>query len=86
MSLPSGEAQLAGCLKVLAGWLVGVGPKHPVIMRKALFKTLSMRRVCALRYQTGAQYSAVEYTKDRAAVGGVLAPALHPEQQVASEA
>ena len=41
-------------------WSVGVGRRHPVTMRKALFKTVSMRRVWALRHQTGAQYSAVE--------------------------
>ena len=29
--------------------------------------------------KTGAQYSAVEYTRDRAAVGNVLAPAPQPE-------
>ena len=39
---------------------VGVGRRHPVTMRKASFKTLSMRRVWALRHQTDAQYSAVD--------------------------
>ena len=51
-----------------AGWMPestgrysnGVGRRHPETMRIALFKTLSMRRVCALRHHTGAQYSAVE--------------------------
>ena len=51
-----------------AGWMpgktersfVGVGRKHPVTMHKASLKTLSMRRVCALRHQAGAQYFAVE--------------------------
>ena len=37
-------------------------------MRNAWLRTLSMRRVCALPHQTGAQYSAVKYTRDRAAV------------------
>ena len=41
-------------------WCVDVGRRHPVTMRKASFKTLSIRRVCALRHQTCAQYSAVE--------------------------
>ena len=41
-------------------WSVGVGRRHLVTMRKASFKTLSMRRVWALRHQTGAQYSAVD--------------------------
>ena len=51
-----------------AGWMperterlsVGVGRRHPVTMRKASLKMLSMRRVCALRHQAGARYSAVE--------------------------
>ena len=46
VSLPVGEAQLAGCLKVYIGrWSVAVGRRHSVTMRKASFKTLSMRRV-----------------------------------------
>ena len=44
VSLPVGEAQLAGCLST-GRWSVGVGRRHPVTMRKASFKTLSMRRV-----------------------------------------
>ena len=60
-------------------WSVGVGRRHLVTMRKASFKTLSMRRVCALRHQTNAQYSAVELTKDRAALRSVLAPPSHYE-------
>ena len=43
-------------------------------------------RVCALRHQTGAKYSRVEKTKDRATVRSVLAPAHHSEPQVASAA
>ena len=60
-------------------WSVGVGRRHPVTMCKALFKTLSMRQVCALRHQTGAQYSAVKQTKDRAAVRSIVVPVSHPE-------
>ena len=41
VSLPVSKAQLAGCLRVQVG--VGVGHRHPVTMRKASFKTLSMR-------------------------------------------
>ena len=37
---------------------VGVGCKQPMKMRKASFRMLSMRRVCVLRHQIGAQYSA----------------------------
>ena len=51
---------------------VGVGRKHPVTM-------LSMRRVCVHRHQTGAQYSAVEQTKERAEMRNVLASASHPD-------
>ena len=48
-------------------------------MRKASFKTLSMKRVSELGYQTGAQYPDVEYTRDRAALALFLAPAPHLE-------
>ena len=41
-------------------WSVEVGRRHPVTMRKAPYKTLSMRRVLTLPHQAGAQYSAVE--------------------------
>ena len=62
-----------------AGWMperierfsVGMGRRHPVTMRKASLRTLSMRRVCALRHQAGAQYSAVELIRDKAAVRNV---------------
>ena len=51
-----------------AGWIpartdkssVGVRREHPVTIRKASLRMLSMRQVCVLRHQTGAQYSAVE--------------------------
>ena len=51
-----------------AGWMsertgklsVGVGRRHPLTMRKASLRTLSMKRICALRHQADAQYSAVE--------------------------
>ena len=38
-----------------------------------------MRRVCALRHQGGAQYSAVEEIRNKAAVRNVLPPAPYPE-------
>ena len=38
-----------------------------------------MWRVCELRHQTGAQYSAVEWTRARVAVRRVFAPVPHPE-------
>ena len=56
-----------------------MGRKDPVTIRKALFKIPSMRRVSALRHQTGAQYSAVEQAKDRAAARNALALAPHSE-------
>ena len=70
-----------------AGWMpersgrlsVRVGRRHPVTMHKASLRTLSVRRVCALRHQAGAQYSAVEWIRDKAAVHNVLEPAPNPE-------
>ena len=44
---------------------VGVGLRPPVTMRKASLRTLPIRRVCALRHQAGAQYSAVEQIRDK---------------------
>ena len=61
MSVALSRRSSAGWMPESTGrWSVGVGRRHPVTMRKASFKTLSMRRVWALRHQTGAQYSAVE--------------------------
>jgi len=57
----------------------GVGCKHPVTIHKASLMAGLMRRVRALRHQTGAQYSAVECTKVRVAVCRVIAPAPQPE-------
>ena len=58
---------------------VGVARKHLVTMRKALLRILSMGRVSVLRQQTDAQYSTVEWTKERAEMRNVLAPAPHPD-------
>ena len=44
-------------------------------MRSALLITGSIKQVWALRHQTGAQYSAVEYTRARVAVRRTEAPA-----------
>ena len=68
-----------------AGWMpartgksfVGMWCKHPVTMCKASLRMLSMRQVCVLRYQTGAQYSAVEWTRDRVEMRNVSAPGPH---------
>jgi len=46
--------------------------RHPVTICKASLMEGSMKRVWALRHQTGAQYSAVECTR-------VVAPAPQPE-------
>ena len=70
-----------------AGWMpaktgkssVCVGRNHSVTMREASMRMLSMRRVCVLRHQTRAQYSAIEKTKERAEMYNVLAPAPHPD-------
>jgi len=68
-----------------AGWIpanigrlpIGVGRKHPVLVRKASFMAGSMRWVWALRHQKGAQYSAVECSRAKVAVGNVVTPASH---------
>ena len=70
-----------------AGWMparigrvsAGVGRRHPVTIRKASLMVGLMRRVRALRHQTEAQYSAVEWTRVRVAVCNIVAPAPQPE-------
>jgi len=57
----------------------GVGRRHPVTIRKASLMAGSMRRVWALRHQTGAWYSAVECTRARVTVRKVVAPAPQPD-------
>jgi len=81
---------VAPLLRSSAGWMparvgrlsAGVGRRHPVAVRKASFMTGSVRRVWALRHQTGAQYSAVEWTRARVAVRRIVAPA--PQSEPAS--
>ena len=70
-----------------AGWMparmgrlsAGAGRRHPVTIRKASLMAGSMRQVWALRHQTGAQYSAVNWTRAKVAVGNVVGPAPQPE-------
>jgi len=70
-----------------AGWMparmermsAGVGRRDPVTIRKASLMAGSIRRVCALRHQAGAQYSAVECTRAKVAVHNVVAPAPQTE-------
>jgi len=50
-----------------------VGCRHPVTIQKASLTAVSVRQVFALLNQTGAQYSAVEWT-----VARVLFAALFP--------
>jgi len=57
----------------------GVGRRHPITIRKASWMVGSMRRVSALRHQTGAKCSSVEYTRARVAVRRLVAPAPQPE-------
>ena len=72
------EALQVGCQREPLGnpleWEVGM--RHPVTVRSALLITGSMKRVWALRHQTGAQCSAVEYTRARVAVRRTEAPAF----------
>ena len=56
-----------------------VGRRHPVTVRKASLMTGSMRRVWALRNQTGGQYSAVEWYRAKETIRSVVAPELQPE-------
>jgi len=70
-----------------AGWMparigrlsVDVERRHPVTIRKASLMAGSIRRVWALRHQTGAQYSAVQCTRGRVAVRRIVAPEPQPE-------
>jgi len=70
-----------------AGWMparigrlsAGVGHRHPVTVRKASLMAGSMRRIWALRHQTGTQFSAVEWTRARVAICRVVAPAPQPD-------
>ena len=76
----------ASWMPAMIGRLVnGIGRRHPVKVCKALLMTGSVWQVWALRYQTGAQYPAVELTRVKVDVRRVVAPALHPSQQAASK-
>ena len=76
------EPELINLGRSSAGWMparigrlsAGLGRRHPVTIRKASLMVGSMRRVWALRHQTGAQYSVVEWTRDRVGFRNVVAP------------
>jgi len=53
----------------------GVGRRQPVTIRKASLMTGSMRRVWALRHQTGTQYSAIKCTRAKVAIRSVVTQA-----------
>ena len=69
-----------------AGWIParmerfsnGVGCRHPVTTWSVSLIAVLMMRECTLRHQTGAQYSAVEYTRSKAAVQRTAPLAPHP--------
>ena len=63
----------------IGGFSAGAGRRYPVTIRKASLMAGSMRRVWALRHQTGAHYSAVECTKARVSIRRVISPAPQPE-------
>jgi len=70
----------AGWTPVMIGRLSAVvGRRHPVTIRKVSLMVGSIRRVWSLQHQTGAQYSAVEWTRTRVAVRNIAAPAPQPE-------
>ena len=87
---PRAADKLAPSRRSLAGWIrarigrlcAGVRRRHPDTIRKASLMAGSMRRVWALRHQTGEQYSAVKWTRYKVAVRNVVAPA--PQQDPAS--
>ena len=53
----------------------GVGFRHPVMIRRALFIATSTLLACGLLHQTGAQYSAAEKTRAWVDIRSVLAEA-----------
>lgn len=57
---------------------VGVGLSVPLIIRMVVFSRVSIFFVCLLWIHTGAQYSATEYTNEKAATLSVSVPAPHP--------
>ena len=74
-SVASLRRSSAGWMPVRMGRLfASVGRGHPVAICKASLMAWSVKRVWSLRNQTGAQYSAVEYTRARVAVRNVAAP------------
>ena len=74
-----------------SGWMLarigrlstGVGRRHPVTLRNASLMVRSMRREWALRHQTGAQYSAVEWTRARGLFATLLLQYPNRSQQAA---
>ena len=58
------QQNLVGWIPARMGGLSnGVGHRHLVTMRSAALIAVSMMQICTLGHQTGAQYSAVEYTR-----------------------
>ena len=57
----------------------GVECRRPVTMRSASLIAISMMRVCTLQHQTGAQYSAIEYTRAKAVVQRTASLAPYPD-------
>ena len=53
----------------------GVGRRHSVTVRNASLMAGSIRRLWELRHQTGAQCSALEWTRAKVAVHNVVARA-----------
>jgi len=69
----------AGAMPARIGkYCVGVGFRHPVIVRKAEFIATSISFVFLLLEHAGEQYSAVGYTRARLRVLSVLTEAPHP--------
>jgi len=73
------ESHQVGMPATIGRLSAGVGRRHPVTIRRASLMVGSIRRVWALRHQTGVHYSAVEWTRASVAVRNVVASAPQPE-------
>ena len=58
------QGRAGGAIPVITGsWLMGIGHRHPVIVRRAVLRSVSMKCMWVLLHQTGAQYCAGACTR-----------------------
>ena len=79
---PLQRSSASWMLAVIGRLSAGIGRWDQVTVRKTSLMAGPMRRLWALRHQTGAQYSAVEWTRAKTAVRNVAASA--PQSEPAS--